>query len=158
MPTTPTFDPIFEAYLTGNVDRIVVFDPDDTENRVLPLERPWRVEIEWSLDGSFVSALCGKWNVILSVEGMGERLEADLCDGWKDFLDVEAGSTLIHRMWKFTCQVPGDFATPPPDPKKFTAGVYMVTTHIQFYNSFDVPLPLPMAGHAREPMISFYKP
>ena len=148
MATTPTFDPIFEHYLTGNVDDIKVYDPDDTENRVLPLGQPWKVEIYWSLEGRFVTALCGKWKIILSIEGMGIRLEADLCVGEKDFGDVEAGSTRLIRKWKFTCNVPSDKVT--------EEGVYMLTTFVSFIDSLGVPMP--MAGHTDEPLISFYTP
>lgn len=146
MPTTLRFDPIFEVYLTGNVDDIIVYDPDNTPNRVLPVGQQWRVEILWSLSGNYVTALGGEWHVLLSIEGMGPRLEDDICKGTKGYLDVEPGSNALVRRWKYTCNIPADKVT--------EEGVYKLATFIHYIDPLGNPLP--MAGHAEEPLISFY--
>jgi hypothetical protein len=148
MATTPTFDPIFKEYLTGNVVNIKVYDPDDTENSVLPLGEKWKVEILWHLFGNYVTALGGKWDILLTVESMGSQEEKTLISDTKDFLAVEPGSTRKHRDWKYTYTVPADAIK--------EKGVYRLTVFINYVDTLGAPMP--MAGHLDEPLISFYEP
>lgn len=147
MPITTRFDPLFPAELTGEITEMTVRDLSGTPNRVLELDRPWRISADWRLSGTGADTIAGSWKVSARVESMGSGIEGTVASTSKLLSDVEAGSTATLRLFHVDLNIPAGAID--------EQGVYRPVLLITYDNAAGSPRP--MAGFADDPMITFYK-
>jgi hypothetical protein len=148
------FDVLFPASgWNGAITSIVTIDQDLQPNRMLDIDRDWTVNAEWYIDGSFLSAINGTWEVKFFVESVGTKniggYEGEVASCSLNFLtDKQASSTSTRYIWKTQ-------ALRIDRGKINQEGVYMLTTLITFRDVAGHPMP--MAGFTDYPLITFYK-
>lgn len=142
------FDPLAPTVLNGDV-QVQVIDPDGNPNQVLEINRPWRAQIEWFIDGPTVSSLGGNWHIELYLESIGPGFEGLAGTDTVNLTNIFAPlSNPTHLVYRSTINVP---AGTPPDPR-----VYKITALVTYTNLFNNNMA--MAGFSEGPMIQFYSP
>jgi hypothetical protein len=148
MPVTAQFDPLFPAELTGTI-QIDVQDQDGTPNRVLEIDRPWRIVLDWHLIGPFACTLAGTWSAQAMVESIGSGFEGQVGPTVTRNLltQMMPDSTPTNCHWHAHIDVPAGTVTP--------VGVYKLVSLITYVDAGGDPRP--MAGFVDYPLITFYK-
>lgn len=148
--TTANFDTLYHDHIEGEINAPTVMDSDDTPNRVLELDREWKVEINWLLrsdlpDSHPVDLIDGTWNVKLGVESMGPGDEKNLAEKDVPLSDTEASSP-AECIWKHTFTISAG---------EIKEGVYQLVTLITYKDPAGGRRA--MAGFAEGPMVTFYQ-
>lgn len=146
MPTT-NFDTLFPNDLTGVITKMEVKDLDDTKNRVLEIDRAWKVEVDWRIVGTNADTIAGIWNLSLRIESMGEGIEAEVASTTVNLASVQPASTPSLRLYHAEMTIPVG--------KIDKVGIYKPVLLITYLN--DNGSPRPMAGFAEFSLITFYK-
>jgi hypothetical protein len=148
MAVTTQFDPLFPAELTGTIT-VEVLDPDGTPNRVLEIDRNWRIVVDWHLVGPFACTLAGTWSARSMVESIGPGFEGQVGPTVnRDLLtQSEADSTPTDCHYHAHIDVPAGTIT--------DVGVYKLVSLITYRDAANNPRP--MAGFAEYPLITFYR-
>jgi hypothetical protein len=148
--TTQNFDTLFYDHIEGEIEVPLVMDPDSTPNRVLELDRDWKVEIKWLLrsdlpDSHPVDLLDGTWNVKIAVESLGPGDEENVADKEIPLPSFDTSSS-SERTWKHTFNINAG--------KISKEGVYQLVTLITYRDPAGGRRA--MAGFAEGPMLTFY--
>lgn len=154
------FDPNIPGLITGDITTVVVQDPADTfptfevGNHVLDRSKPFRVQVEWELDGLLVplwqSALAAQpWNVSVYAESMGGGNEIRL--GTETVTVVPS-----QRTYTATVTVPGNVLD-EHQPNTNQSGVYKLVVAI-FLNSTLGEPGFDMTGFSEGPFIQVEDP
>lgn len=152
MSTTARFDTLHHNEWTGHITADV-YDPDDTPNHVLDIEKPWKAEATWQLTSTEpnLDTAFGFWEVTFFVESIGTKpggYEGDVGSARLQFhQNALPTSTPKDYRWKVLVDIPKGKINMP--------GVYKLTTLVQ-YKSPD-NMPKEMAGFTEHPMITFYE-
>lgn len=149
---TPTihFDTLYPTHINGHIHYPVITDPDGTPNRVLELDRPWKVDLTWHLrsdqpDTDPVTGINGKWIIKLGIESVGPGPEEYLDKIEKDLSDYDTFSK-DECTWKHVFDVPVG--------KVKEEGVYQLVTLITY--KFSDGSRGSMAGFLAGPLITFF--
>lgn len=147
---TEYFDTLYPSQIEGSIKEPLIKDPDGTPNRVLELDRPWRVEINWQLKSSNpatypVDMIDGTWHVQVSVESLGIGFEGIVAEDDVLVSSFISGTT-AQRDWK------KEFTIPVGKVKD--EAVYQLVTLITFKDTSGTRRA--MAGFMEGPLITFY--
>lgn len=150
--TTEFFDTLYPSEIEGEIEDVVVTDPDNTPNHVLQLGQPWDVEVTWKLTTNKpttypLSMIDGTWHLQLSVESIGPGMEAVIATATLP-VNPPLTSTPAERTWEHKFALGAGVIT---EERIFELG-----TLITFKDTNGVPMA--MAGFHKGPAISFYQP
>ncbi len=143
----------FEANLgpnpvTGTI-KAEVLDPNGVAPiHIIRMNTAWKLNVEWTLEGSLVGMLAGKWVVTAVVEGMGNIFEG--VDATINTIDIATGGVATANGRKYT----HTFDIPAPPPQNMEAGVYKLVTVITSLTAAGAPGAF--AAFEEGPMLQFY--
>lgn len=73
------FEVEFPPFLTGTIDARV-YEKGEHPSRIIDINDPWVVEVEWTLTGPLQRFICGSWSVDVYMESIGPGPEFELPD------------------------------------------------------------------------------
>jgi len=167
MPTLDYYEGEFEIeflpYLNGTIGA-TVYEVGEKPSRIIDINDPWVVEVDWTLTGPLQRFICGTWGVDVYLESIGRGPEFELPD--EDYeaipvnskdghyhveIPVPAGLIRTHvERWYEEVRESGRF-TPP---ERETDIVYKMVVTVTYKDQYGTPGPL--AGFVELPMMQFY--
>jgi hypothetical protein len=150
-------------YLTGTIGA-KVYELDEPPSRIIDINDPWVVEVDWTLTGRAQRFICGSWGVDVYMESIGPGPELELPD--KPFeniplnpigdghyharFDVPAGfiKTHVEKWWEEQLEGGG------LKRDRETDIVYKMVCTVTYKDLGGQPGPI--AGFVEMPMLQFY--
>jgi hypothetical protein len=157
------FEVEFPPYLEGTIQALVR-EVGEKPSRIIDINDPWYIDVEWTLTGRMQRFICGTWGVDVYMESIGRGPEFELPD--EDFekiplnpsgdgkyhvrLNVPAGfiRTHVENWWEEHMEHghgPGE---------RETDIVYKMVVTVTYRDSGGRPGPI--AGFVEYPMLQFY--
>jgi hypothetical protein len=157
------FEVEFPPYLQGTIGA-KVYELGEAPSRIIDINDPWVVEVDWTLTGPAQRFVCGSWAVDVYMESIGKGPEFELPDEdvenipldptgdghYHARLDVPAGFIKTHmETWREELREHGR------DPGELeTDIVYKMVCTVTYKDVGGRPGPI--AGLVEMPMFQFY--
>jgi hypothetical protein len=140
----------FEPELTpglydGTIDCSVTDLEGNPSSRIISLQDDWRVDVEWTVTGTLVGMMGGKWNLVVFLERMGPGDDLTVFD--------LSGATAIPMggLSSFSKQ----HTVTPGSVTGLTAGAYRIIAVLTSVNVDGTPGGF--AGYDQGPILQFFE-
>ena len=136
---------LLSGYISADVYEVGGVAPTN----IIRLDQDWRVHLDWALEGSLKSMICGTWCIHLHLESIGKGPELNLPDPHPEVQvplnPCGDGRYTYDFVVKAGTVRPEHCSTP-----------FKLVSTITYVNSCD--LPGPMAGFVEGSILQFYDP
>lgn len=165
MPTQGFYQGQFEVeflpYLQGSIEA-QVYEKGEAPSRIIDINDPWFVEVNWSLTGPLQRFICGTWGVDVYLESIGRGPELELPDEYFEAIPVDRKDGHYH----LKIAVPAGFIKTHVEswreerkehgrlPERETDIVYKMVATVTYKDQYGRPGPI--AGFVEFPMLQFY--
>jgi len=155
------FEVEFLPLLQGSIEA-QVYEKGEAPSRIIDINDPWFVEVNWSLTGPLQRFICGTWDVDVYMESIGKGPELELPD--EAFEAIPLNSKNGHYHVKFA--VPAGFIKTHVEswreegteggfiPEREADIVYKMVATVTYKDQYGTPGPI--AGFVEFPMLQFY--
>lgn len=155
------FEVEFLPYLQGSIEA-QVYEAGEKPSRIIDINDPWFVEVNWSLTGPLQRFICGTWGVDVYLESIGRGPELELPDEYFEAIPVDRKDGLYH----LKIAVPAGFIRTHVEswyeerkehghfPERESDIVYKMVATVTYKDQFGRPGPI--AGFVEFPMLQFY--
>ena len=142
------------AILDGKVNSLTVIDLDGNPNRSLSVLDPFKVVVEWEIDGLGVTGFGGTWTCRLFAESMGPGPELEVMAPQVVPVSAPVSATPVKAVYRATFNVaPGTLVADGPA----SSGVYELNAVVT-HTSEVTKLKDATAGFSEEEIIEIHKP
>ena len=157
------FEVEFLPYLKGTIGALVS-EVNEEPSRIIDINDPWYVDVDWSLKGPLQRFVCGTWGVDVYMESIGRGPEFELPDEDFEYIPLDpTGSGEYHRR----INVPAGFIKTHVESwkeehmegghgpgERETDIVYKMVVTVTYRDLGGRPGPI--AGFVEYPMLQFY--
>ncbi len=157
------FEVEFPPYLTGTISALVS-EVGEKPSRIIDINDPWYIDIDWSLTGPLQRFICGTWAIDIYMESIGRGPEFEMPDENLENIPLNpSGNGLYHAR----VDVPPDFIKTHVEnwreerkehghdlPERESDIVYKMVVTVTYKDPGGRPGPI--AGFVEYPMLQFY--
>lgn len=155
------FEVEFPPLLSGEIGALV-YEEGETPSRIIDINDPWYVEVDWQLSGPLQRFICGTWDVDVYLESIGPGPELELPDEAYEAIPVNSKNGHYH----VTIPVPAGFIQTYVEnwweerkeggflPEREADIAYKMVATVTYKDQYGRPGPI--AGFVEFPVLQFY--
>ena len=162
--TQGEFEVEFPPFLHGSIEA-QVYEKDERPSRILEINDPWFVDVNWSLSGQLQRFICGTWGVDVYLESIGKGPEMEIPDEPYEHIPLDSSpdgnyhvnipvpqgfiKTHVESWWEEYQETHGR-----EKPEREMDIVYKMVVTVTYKDPYGRPGPI--AGFVELPIVQFY--